>query len=63
MSSASPRGILLKNQFDEGKIINLGVEFYTYQESHMENRHKLSLVAKATIVLVSLLSKLPQYPQ
>lgn len=62
MSSAFPRGMILKNQFNEGEIINLKVEFYTYQGSHVECRHKLSLVVKATVVLVSLLSKLPHYP-
>lgn len=57
MSSASPRGIILKNQFEEGKVINLRVEFYTYQESHMKSSPELPLVVKATVVLVSLLSK------
>lgn len=62
MSSAFPRGIILKNQFNEGEIINLKMEFCTYQGSHMECWHTSFLVVKATVVLVSLVSKLPRYP-
>lgn len=61
MSSAFPKGIILKSQFDEGKIINLRAEFYTYQESHMEYRHELFLVVKVTVLFVSQLSKPPLF--
>lgn len=38
---ASLKGIILKNQFGEEKIINLGGEFYTSQESHMKSKPEL----------------------
>lgn len=63
MFSSSPRSVIVKNRFDEGKkIINLRIEFYTYQESHTEYKHELFLLVKATIVLVSQVSKFPNYP-